>query len=155
MSAPTIRGRGPQVGALLRLAWERVQEHVAARMAAEGFDDLRSMHRPFQQFPPIDGLRPTDVAARHGMSKQATNDLVRDLERLGYIRLEPDPSDRRARRIRYTERGWRHFDLGSATSEAVGQRWAQAVGPERFEQFTSTLREILAFEERNDHGARQ
>jgi DNA-binding MarR family transcriptional regulator len=141
-----VRGVGPQVGAMLRMVWEHVQERVYARLTAEGFDDLRAMHRPFQQFPPMDGLRPTDVAERHRMSKQATNDLLRDLERLGYITLEPDPVDGRARRIRYTQRAWRHFELGSATSRSVGQRWADVVGQERFDQFVETLREILAYE---------
>ena len=54
---------------------------------------------------PIDGMRPTELAAHLKLSKQATNDLIRDLENLGYprphgvgggfiIRCSPSPSGR-------------------------------------------------------------
>lgn len=44
--------------------------------------------------------RPGELAARAGLSKQATNAILRDLEAGGYITLVPDPDDGRARRIR-------------------------------------------------------
>ncbi|MEU4427963.1 MarR family transcriptional regulator [Actinoplanes sp. NPDC024001] len=134
----------PQVGALLRMAWEALQAELYAGLHAAGFDDLREVHRPLLRYPPIDGLRPTELAAHLKLSKQATNDLLRDLERLGYLRLERDPTDGRARTIRYTERGWRLFQVGSGLSREVGQRWAGVVGEQRYRQFEATLREIVA-----------
>jgi DNA-binding MarR family transcriptional regulator len=133
----------PQVGALLRMAWEALQAEIYANVGAAGFDDLREAHRPLLRYPPIDGMRPTDLAAHLGLSKQATNDLIRDVEKLDYIRLERDPSDGRARIIRYTERGWRLFQAGSHFSRDVGQRWAQAIGQKQYAQFTVALRAIV------------
>jgi DNA-binding MarR family transcriptional regulator len=133
----------PQVGALLRMAWESLQVELYANLRAAGFDDLRDAHRPALRHPPIDGMRPTDLARHLGLSKQAANDLIRDLEQCGYIRLERDPSDGRARIIRYTERGWRLFDTGSRLSREVGARWANAIGQEQYDQFLSTLRTIV------------
>jgi DNA-binding MarR family transcriptional regulator len=133
----------PQVGALLRIAWEALQAELYAELRAAGFDDLREVHRPMLRYPPIDGLRPTDLAERLNLSKQATNDLLRDLERLGYLHLERDPTDGRARIIRYTERGWRLFDTGSGLSRTIGERWARTVGAERYADFHATLREIV------------
>ncbi len=54
----------------------------------------------------VSNLRPSELGARLGLSKQAVNDLVRELESKEYIALEPDPDDGRAKRIVATERGW-------------------------------------------------
>jgi DNA-binding MarR family transcriptional regulator len=88
-------------------------------------------------------MRPTDLAVHLKLSKQATNDLIRDLENLGYLHLERDPADGRARIIRYTERGWRLFRIGSRLSHDIGQQWAQAIGQRRYDQFHATLRAIV------------
>lgn len=136
----------PQVGALLRQAWQHLQAHLTEGLTAAGFDDLRPVHRPFQQYPGIDGLRPSEIAARHGLSKQAANDLMRDLEELGYVRLEPDPTDGRARLVRYTDRGWSYYRTASRLSRQVGRRWAAALGEERFRDFERFLQDVLALE---------
>jgi DNA-binding MarR family transcriptional regulator len=133
----------PQVGALLRMAWESLQTELYAGLHEAGFDDLREVHRPVLRHPPIDGIRPTDLAVRLKLSKQATNDLLRDLERLGYLYLEPDPTDGRARIIRYTDRGWDLFRVGSGLSRDIGERWAAMVGRRRYDQFHETLHAIV------------
>jgi DNA-binding MarR family transcriptional regulator len=133
----------PQIGALLRMAWEALQAEAYVELRAAGFDDLREVHRPLLRYPPIDGMRPTDLAAHLKLSKQATNDLIRDLENLGYLRLERDATDGRARIVRYTERGWHLFRTGSRLSHDIGQRWAQAIGQRRYDQFQATLRAIV------------
>ncbi|GAA2626237.1 winged helix DNA-binding protein [Dactylosporangium fulvum] len=133
----------PQIGALLRMAWETLHVEVYGQLRAAGFDDLREVHRPMLRYPPIDGMRPTELAAQLRLSKQATNDLIRDLEKLNYVRLERDPSDGRARVIRYTDRGWRLFRTGSQLSRDFGQRWARALGQQRYDEFSATLRTIV------------
>ncbi|MEV4517564.1 helix-turn-helix domain-containing protein [Dactylosporangium sp. NPDC049525] len=125
------------------MAWEALQVELYNELRAAGFDDLREVHRPMLRYPPIDGMRPTDLAAHVKLSKQATNDLIRDLERMGYIRLERDPADGRARIIRHTERGWRMYHVGSGFSRDIGQRWAAKIGQRRYDQFQATLRAIV------------
>lgn len=139
----TSNDNEPQIGALLRMAWEALQAELYAELRAAGFDDLRDIHRPMLRHPPIDGMRPTDLAAHLKLSKQATNDFIRDLENLGYLHLERDPADGRARIIRYTDRGWHLFRTGSRLSHDIGQRWALAIGQRRYDQFHATLRAIV------------
>jgi DNA-binding MarR family transcriptional regulator len=142
--AAKVPTRTPQVGALLRMAWELLQAELYDGLQHAGFDDLRPAHRPLLRYPPIDGVRPTELAARLRLSKQATNDLLRDMEQMGYVRLEHDPTDGRARIIRYTERGWSLFDIGAQISRDVGQRWAQKVGRREYTQMVNTLEAIIA-----------
>ncbi len=141
--------RPPAIGALLRIAWDHLRGQMYEGAAREGFDDLRPVHWAVIRYPPIDGLRPSELAARVNLSKQAINDVLRDLERLDYVRLEADPDDRRARVIRFTDRGWQLYEAGSRLSNDVGRRWADEIGAERYADFEATLREIAALCQRD------
>jgi DNA-binding MarR family transcriptional regulator len=53
----------------------------------------------------VTGARPTVLAQRSGVSKQAMSQLVRELETRGYVEQVPDPTDTRAKIVRLTKRG--------------------------------------------------
>lgn len=95
------------------------------------------------RYPPIDGLRPSQLAVQLGLSKQATHDMLRELERTGYVRLDRDPSDGRARIVRYTERGWQLYDVGARLSRDVGHGWAREMGDDQYACFEAALRLIV------------
>src|SRR5262252_9389461 len=86
----------PLIGALLRFPWEAVQRHMLERLHERGFDDLDAAHMNVFQYPGPQGARPSELAARLRVSKQALNYLLGELERLGYLVRERDPDDRRA-----------------------------------------------------------
>src|SRR4051812_5415494 len=111
----------PQVGALLRMAWQELQANLAAALVAAGYDDLRPGHLPLLRDMLVEPLRPSELAAQIGLSKQAMNDVLREFESKGYITLEPDPDDRRAKRIHATERGWGLALTGSRLSRDIGR----------------------------------
>ena len=71
------------------------------------------------------------------------DDLLREFEANGYITLEPDPDDGRAKRIVATDRGWSLIDAASDLSNAIGRRWATQVGEERYVVFEAVLRDIV------------
>ena len=71
--------------------------------ARDGFGDLEPAHFTVFRYPSPDGARPSELAARLGISKQSLNYLLRELERLGYLERRPDPQDLRARRIVVTD----------------------------------------------------
>jgi DNA-binding MarR family transcriptional regulator len=133
-----------QIGALLRFALHEVRERIYAGVREAGFDDVRAAHVTLFRWPGPDGRRPTEVAADAQLSKQRVNDLLRDLEGLGYLRLERDASDSRARIIRLTSSGKRLHETAVATHAQVEDEWARAVGARRFEQLRETLGQITA-----------
>jgi len=77
------------------------------------------------------------------------------MEELGYVRLEHDPTDGRARIIRYTERGWSLLDTGAQISRDVGERWAQQIGRRAYDQMVTTLEAIIALDSSRSRAARQ
>ena len=132
------------IGSTLRSAWTALIREVFEDLVAAGFDDLRPVHRSILRDLLTANLRPSELGARLGLSKQAANDLVREFEAKGYITLEPDRDDGRAKRIVATEHGRQASETAQASSNAVGRRWAELVGEERYAVFEEVLREIVA-----------
>ena len=59
-------------------------------------------------FPYLDltkGTRPSELAARSGVSKQNLNYLLNELEKMGYLIRVADPEDGRAKLVQVTEEG--------------------------------------------------
>jgi DNA-binding MarR family transcriptional regulator len=132
----------PLIGALLRLPWETVQQRMLERLHKRGFDDLDAAHLNVFQYPGPQGARPSELAARLRMSKQALNYLLGELERLGYLERRPDPDDLRSKRVAVTRRGKSAI---AVIREAVGEmetEWAQQLGQKRFAQLRELLLEL-------------
>jgi len=132
----------PLIGALLRVPWEAVQRRMLERMHERGFTDLDAAHLNVFQYPGPQGARPSELAARLGISKQALNYLLGELERLGYLERRPDPDDLRSKRVALTPRGTSAIRV---IREAVGEietTWAQQLGPKRFAQLRNLLLDL-------------
>src|SRR5947207_13594081 len=93
----------PMVGALMRLPWEAVLQRLLRALHENGFDDIDAPQLGVLLWPGPDGMRPSDLAARMRISKQALNYLLGDLEQRGYVQRCPDAADRRSRRIALTD----------------------------------------------------
>jgi DNA-binding MarR family transcriptional regulator len=130
------------IGALLRAPWEAVQRRMLERLHEAGFADLDSAHMNVFQYPGPQGTRPSELAARLGMTKQALNYLLGELERLGYIGREPDPDDLRSKRVVLTDRGTAAIRVIREAVAEVETTWSQQIGPERFAEFRSLLLEL-------------
>lgn len=129
----------PLIGALLRRPLQVVRENMLRRLHESGFDDLEAAHLVILQYPGPQGLRPSELAGRVGMSKQAVNYQLGQLERLGYLVREPDPDDQRSRRIGLTERGFAVIPVIRAAVVEVEGVWTRELGAEKF----GTIRALL------------
>src|SRR3954453_19030667 len=89
----------PLIGALLRMPWEVVRQRMLERLHERGFDDLDVPPLNVLQDPGPAGVRPSELAARVRVSKQALNYLLGQLQRLGYLERLVDEQDLRSRRI--------------------------------------------------------
>src|SRR2546426_10091049 len=132
----------PLIGALLRMPWEAVQRHMLERLHDHGFDDLDAAHLNVFQYPGPQGARPTDLATRLRISKQALNYLLGELERLDYLERRPDPDDLRSKRVALTRRGTSAVRVIRGAVGEVETAWAQRIGPKRFSQLRGLLLEL-------------
>lgn len=112
------------------------------RLHERGFDDFDAAYLSVFQYPGPQGTKPSELAARLRMSKQALNYLLGQLERLGYLERRPDPDDLRSKRIVLTERGVAAVRVIREAVAEVEAAWARQLGPERFVQLRELLREL-------------
>jgi DNA-binding MarR family transcriptional regulator len=132
----------PLIGALLRLPWEAVQRQMLERLHEHGFADFDAAYLGVFQYPGPQGARPSELAARLRISKQALNYLLGQLERLDYLERRPDPDDLRSKRVALTPRGTAAIGV---IRDAVGEMettWAQQLGPKRFAQLRTLLLDL-------------
>jgi DNA-binding MarR family transcriptional regulator len=125
--------------ALLFAAGETFREELIGRVGSFGYDDIRAGHGcVFGNIDP-QGSRLTELAERAMITKQAVGEAVTDLERLGYVRREPDPEDRRAKIIRLTEKGEAAQQLGRDVIDSIERGWGERFGAEA----VAAMREVL------------
>ena len=132
----------PLIGALLRIPWETVRERMLAGLHERGHGDLVGAHLNVLLYPGPENMRPSELAARTGMTKQALNYLLGQLEALGYLTRTQDGADQRFKRVHLTPRG---RAAGAAMREIVMEieaEWTQKLGPRRFAQLRDTLAQL-------------
>jgi DNA-binding MarR family transcriptional regulator len=144
--------RPPFVGALLRLTYQITREEQLKRLREHGFGDLNQALLNVMVYPHPDGVRPTDLAERTNMTRQATNYLLGQLESLGYIERRAQKGSNR-RLVFLTKRGWQSVDVHRAAVLDVETRWANAIGQKRFVAFKEILAELVALDINRDGGA--
>ncbi len=114
-----------------------------AGVVAAGFDDLSAAHVALWRYPGLEGVRPSQLADRVGITKQSVNDLLGHLEGHGYLSRVPDSADGRARVIRLTAKGGQLGETIYAAAGAAQLQIEEILGPRRFAQLHSSL-ELLA-----------
>jgi DNA-binding MarR family transcriptional regulator len=132
----------PLIGALLRMPLETVRRHMLDRLHEHGFTDLEPAHLIVLQYPGPQGARPSELAGRLRISKQALNYQLGQLERLGYLERQPDPDDLRSKRIVLTTRAEAAVPVIRDAVAEVEADWARQLGTERFAQLRRSLIEL-------------
>ena len=129
----------PLIGALLRLPAQAVHRRIVAGLNGAGFRDLRLPHMGVLQYPGPDGRRPSELAERAGMSKQAMNQLLRSLERLGYVRRSDAEPGGRARIVRFTRRGRAAWAKVHEILAEIETEWRGTLGDKDFDRLKQLL----------------
>ncbi|WP_235037328.1 MarR family winged helix-turn-helix transcriptional regulator [Actinomadura sp. K4S16] len=137
------QGRGaPDLGMLAGQLMRALQEELFHRLAEEGHPDVRPRHGTVLAFLDPAGVRATELSARSGQHKQIVGTIVDELVELGYVLREPDPADRRAKRVVPTERGLDEIAKARAILAGIEDRHRRALGDERYAVFKDAFHEI-------------
>lgn len=107
MSAPLFDPKHTNLAQLLMRAFYWADESLQNLISAKGWPAItRAQSLVFVNIG--EGVtRPSEIATRIGVTRQAIHQTINELIELGYLKLEPDPNDKRAKVIRYTEQGAR------------------------------------------------
>jgi DNA-binding MarR family transcriptional regulator len=129
----------PNLGLLLFIPYRALETRVFEALAAAGYDDLTpAQARVFQRISAT-GTRLTELAEQAQVTKQTAGFLVDQLEKSGYVRRVPDPTDARARLVQITPRGAETVRIGAAEIARIEAEWTTHLGETKATQLRETL----------------
>lgn len=106
-----------------------LQSEIMTRLTDDyGHRELRLHYEPYITIIGHQGSRLSNIAALLGISRQAANQTVNQIESAGYLMRRPDPSDRRAKRLVATGRGRQLIKDGTAVATALQEELEQITG---------------------------
>jgi DNA-binding MarR family transcriptional regulator len=138
-SSKNVLPKPPYIGALLRAPTEALRRKMINDLKAAGFADLAVPHMAVLQYPGPDGVRPSVLAERAGVSKQAMNQLLKTLEGLGYIPRSARPDESGGRLVHLTKRGHALYKKIADILQEIEQELSIELGPKRFAQLKALL----------------
>ena len=115
---------------------------MLAGLHRRGYSDLIAPHLSVLQHPGPEDMRPSDLATRTRMTKQALNYLLGQMEELGYLERVDDSDDQRFKRIRLTPRGRAASAAMREIVLEIEAEWTQKLGPRRFAELRDLLAEL-------------
>ena len=140
----------PLIGALLRMPFESVRDRMLAGLHERGFGDLVAAHLDVFQYPGPENQRPSELAKRARISKQALNYLLGELERMGYLERRQDAEDQRVKRVHLTKRGVAAVTAIREIVLEVEADWERQLGARRFAHLRDLLEHLNAGAARTD-----
>jgi DNA-binding MarR family transcriptional regulator len=144
----TEEGRRKNMRQLLLRASRIVNRDVVEGLHARGYADLRSTHTTLLSNIDLDGSSVTIAADRAGITKQAMGRLATELEGAGYISVQTDTKDARARILQLTMTGKQLMLDSLEVMTELECRYACSIGRG---QLAAMLQGLAAFIDGADH----
>lgn len=133
------------LGLLMFIGYRATEDRVVAAIEAAGFDDLTRAQGRLLAGMDENGTRVVVLAERARISKQTAVSLLDRLEEAGYVERTVDPSDRRARLVRFTNKGLSVLPVARAEEERVAKEWREVLGAERENDVREALQHLVEF----------
>jgi DNA-binding MarR family transcriptional regulator len=133
----------PDIAMLILRAATHIIDGIQRGLMERGFRDVRPAHGfAFVRISAGDATV-AEVAAHLGVTKQAASQLVEQLVQRGYVTREPDPTDRRSRRLALTPRGWECTRAAQSAAAETTATWEQQLGPEGVAALHTALHAVV------------
>ena len=133
---------GFELPLLLAGAFRTVVDALHRELAERGHPDARPLHGFALQAVGPDGATVSELGRRLGVTKQAAAKTAASLERLGYVRREPDFEDARAVRLRRSRGGEEMLALSAEIFDRLRAEWIRELGDARVRSLEDDLERI-------------
>lgn len=121
-----------ELGRLFQRAAREFSDTILKRMADKGYTGLSLFHTALVAHLDENGTRVVDLARRAGMTKQAMGQIANDLEEAGYVVRKPDPDDRRASLVCFTDVGRKLLEDSYIAKREADAIYEQRLGEKDF-----------------------
>ncbi len=126
----------------MRIPGEAMHRRLLDELHAAGFRDLVPAHLSVLRYPGPDGERPSELALQTGMSRQAMNYLLGQLEQSGYLTRASNTEDQRSRQVHLTKRGHAALQAIKETVTAIEAELEQEIGHTQMSQLRTLLQRL-------------
>jgi DNA-binding MarR family transcriptional regulator len=128
----------PFVGVVYR-TYKALEADMVSAAHRAGHPGIKRTHNAVFATLRPQGLRAVDMAAQMGITRQSLGEVVREMVDLGILEMRPDPTDRRAKLVTYSEKGLRVAAEGFAHIKDLDGRFVGEFGREDY----ATARRVL------------
>jgi len=135
--------RHTNLGRLLMNASRGYNDWAIEFLRSSGHEQLTPAHAMILPYVDMGGTRLTEIARRAGVTKQSASEMVRDLERIGYLKREQDVVDKRVTRVSFSDLGRRFVDDACAVHLRLESELSSLLQDET-EDFKQCLRKWVA-----------
>ena len=130
------------IGLALWRAAQGWRNHMRVELAARGYPWHQSAAGEVLAHLGPPGISQALLTERMGLSKQAVQQLVDQLEVQGVVGRAPDPNDGRAKRIVLTELGLADFAERNKVKRLIEKQYREKLGPEAFTALEAALAKL-------------
>ncbi len=88
------------------------------------------------------GTRQSDIVRQMGLSKQAVQQSIDELESEGIVQRQRDEDDRRGKLVMLTQKGLRTMHDANKVKRKLQQKYANAIGSQNMAALMRLLREL-------------
>jgi DNA-binding MarR family transcriptional regulator len=120
-----------------RFCW--LDEGLQARLHDRGWPDV-SRSQSMVMTNIVSGVvRPSDIARNLGISRQAIHNTIGQMIKLGMVKLDPDPDDRRHMVVSLTQTGLQMRQDAQRAMDELGAQISTMLGAKQFESLLAAL----------------
>jgi DNA-binding MarR family transcriptional regulator len=135
------------------ITYRYFNEWAQKQWKEDGWKNIRPEHLRLISILGTDVVNNNELAKRARVSKQAMSKMVTDLESHGFIDVEPDPNDSRAKIISVSNNGVEFLEYFQGCNKVICKQFEEILGTAKTEKLNALLSEltegILAIEEKN------
>ena len=124
---------------LMREFGKDYERRVLQELHRRGHPLVRPSHSSVFSNLGLGAVRVTELAERAQVTQQAMGKILKELERIGYIVRDIDGSDRRAKKIRLTERGMQLVADSMDIVAEVREHYAEQAGATELDALEAQL----------------
>jgi DNA-binding MarR family transcriptional regulator len=129
--------------ALVERANRALQSDMVRRAHADGHTEVKPAHNSVFGTLYSGGSRAADMAVRAGITRQSMGEVIRDMVALDLLEMRPDPDDRRAKVIGYSEHGVEVASDGRRHLIELERRLAEEFGEHEYDVARDVLERLV------------
>jgi DNA-binding MarR family transcriptional regulator len=135
--------RRNNIGRRLNEAVRRFETRIVEHLRQQGHDQLTLAHINLTRNLDEEGTRLSELARRASMTRQSMGELVTQVERTGLIERRPDPTDGRAKLVRFTDSGHAWLAAFKQSLELAEAEMRQELGPDAVDTMLRLLTDYV------------